>query len=267
MELFFQQYPESYLPNKDSAMPLVIVPGLFGSTTNWRGLGRKLGEHLPVIVVDQRNHGKSPHADSNNYFDMASDLLEFIDYQGIDRINLCGHSMGGKVAMVFSLLYPQRVESLVVLDIAPTEYVHSHAPYLEKMMSIELKSLESRSAADKKLIEAIPDTSTRLFLLQSLVGSRGSFEWRLNLPVLLRDMPKITSFPSELSELSNRVQSLFISGEQSNYLTEANHSQILEYFPSASFMAISSAGHWLHAEQPQAVLMALLNFLQKGKKK
>ena len=104
-------------------------------------------------------------------------------------------------------------------------------------------------------------------MLQSLVGARGTFEWRLNLPVLMRDMPKITGFPSELAELSNTVQSMFISGEQSDYLIEANHSRILEFFPSASFMAISSAGHWLHAEQPQAVLMALLNFLQKGKKK
>ena len=267
MELFSQKYPESYSPLGDSRTPVVIIPGLFGSTTNWRGFAAQLGEYHPTIVVDQRNHGRSPHADSHSYFDMVEDLLELIESHGLTKVHLCGHSMGGKVAMAFSLLYPDRVSSLAVLDIAPVKYNHTHAPYLESMINLELDSLESRSAADKMLTDAIPDTATRLFLLQSLAGSKGNFSWRLNLPVLLQYMPEILSFPlSELDGLSNAGATLFVSGEQSDYLKEVHHNQILKYFQTADFQAIPQAGHWLHAEQPKAVLAALLNFLQFGKK-
>jgi pimeloyl-ACP methyl ester carboxylesterase len=266
MQLFSQTYPKSYSPSVESSLPVLIIPGLFGSTANWRGFAKQLGEYCPVIVIDQRNHGRSPHADSHSYLDMVGDLLEFIDSNGLEQIDLCGHSMGGKVAMIFALMHPERVNSLAVLDIAPFEYSHTHAPYLEKMIDLDLNILQSRSAADQLLKEAIPDTSTRLFLLQSLAGAPGKFHWRLNLPVLLRDMPKILGFPfSQLVGLSNSGETLFVSGEKSDYLLESHHNQIRELFPTAHFKAISKAGHWLHAEQPQAVLDCLLNFLQIGK--
>lgn len=273
MELFFQKYPDTNPVSGDSfsqdddAMPVVIVPGLFGSTSNWRSFAKKLAECCPVYVVDQRNHGRSPHANSNSYADMANDLLEFLDFHELECVNLCGHSMGGKVAMMFSLLYPSRINRLIVLDIAPVEYQHTHAPFLEKMMSLDLATLESRAAADKFLGEAIPDTSTRLFLLQSLVGSKGQFNWRLNLQVLLSDMPKISGFPSsELDGLSNNGETLFISGELSDYVKDSHHDRILKYFPSAGFSSIPNAGHWLHAEQPLALMVVLLQFLHIGKK-
>ncbi|MFQ3244842.1 MAG: esterase [Arenicella sp.] len=266
MQLFSQAYPQSYSPSSDSAIPVLIIPGLFGSTTNWRSFAKQLGEYCPVIVIDQRNHGRSPHADSHSYSDMVGDLLEFIDNLGLAEINLCGHSMGGKVAMAFALMHPERVNRLAVLDIAPVEYSHTHAPYLEKLIELDLDLLQSRNAADQLLKHAIADTSTRLFLLQSLAGTQGEFHWRLNLPVLLRDMPKILSFPfSQLAGLSNTGETLFVSGEKSDYLLDSHHDQIVKFFPAAHFKAIPKAGHWLHAEQPQTVLDSLLKFLQVGK--
>ncbi len=267
MQLYYQKYPESYSPELDSREPVVIIPGLFGSVLNWRGFAVKLAEHHPVIVVDQRNHGRSPHADSHTYFDMLEDLLELLDSLALGQVHLCGHSMGGKVAMAFSLQYPDRLKSLAVLDIAPVEYTHTHAPYLESMIALDLNSLDSRSAADKLLSSSISDTPTRLFLLQSLAGSKGNFSWRLNLPVLLRDMPNILSFPSsQLDGLTNTGETVFISGDQSDYVKEIYHNQILRYFPATEFSVVPDAGHWLHVEQPQAVLTVLLNFLQFGKK-
>ena len=251
----------------DASTPVVIIHGLFGSTTNWRSFAKQLSEHHPVIVVDLRNHGRSPHIDSHTYTDMAADLIGLLDKLGVSSIQLCGHSMGGKVAMVLSLLYPERVERVAVLDIAPVEYGQSHASNLEKMIALDLESLESRNDADKKLSSDIPEASTRLFLLQSLVGSKGRFSWRLNLPVLLAEMEKISSFPfAELDQRSYTGNSLFMSGELSEYVSESDHSAVLEYFPKADFSVIPKAGHWLHAEQPQVVLTALLKFLQLGKK-
>lgn len=267
MELFSQKYPESYSPLVDSRVPVLIIPGLFGSTVNWRSFAKKLGEHHPVLVVDQRNHGNSPHVDSHSYADMVADLLEFIDSYSLKQVSLCGHSMGGKVAMAFALLYPDRVHKLLVLDIAPVEYVHTHAPYLKKMIALDLDSLQSRSDADKQLAESIDDTSTRLFLLQSLIGRRGSFKWKLNLPVLLSDMPKVLSFPSsDLDGLSFTGDANFIHGQASDYVMPSHHEKIIEYFPSAQFEVIPSAGHWLHADEPLTLLEVLLNFLNFGKK-
>jgi len=242
-------------------MPVVILPGLFGSTTNWRGFAKLLSEHWPVIVLDQRNHGRSPHAPTHNYLDMAGDLLDFLDAHKIEKIKLCGHSMGGKAAMVFSLLHPERVDQLAVLDIAPVSYSHTHAPYLKAMISLDLEAISSRSDADTLLSGAIPDVATRLFLLQSLIGTKGKFEWRLNLSTLLDEMPKILSFPS-MSE-SSAIDAIFVSGELSSYVKLSHHSEIKEYFPMANFEQVLGAGHWLHAEEPHAVLTVLLNFLRK----
>jgi len=267
MQLFFQKYPESYSPVEDSRIPVIIIHGLFGSTVNWRSFAKQLSKYCPVIVVDQRNHGRSAHAKSHTYMDMASDLLKLFDSLGLSMVQLCGHSMGGKAAMAFALRNPERVERMAVLDIAPVEYTHTHAPHLEKMIELDLSALESRSAADKQLSDDITDTSTRLFLLQSLVGSKGNFSWRLNLPVLLANMSKILGFPSlEFDGLRYDSKVLFMHGEQSDYVKAKDYNLILNYFPLADFSVIPHAGHWLHAEQPQAVLAALLKFLQLGKK-
>jgi len=267
MKLFFQSYPKGTNPGAGSKAPIIIIPGLFGSTNNWRGFARSVGEYYPVLVIDVRNHGRSEHANTHSYRDLAQDLLEFIDQQGIERIIPCGHSMGGKVAMVFSLLYPQRVASLVVLDIAPVGYSHNHAPFLDELIKLDLASLTSRGEADRTLQQAVPDTSTRLFLLQSLTGSPGHYRWRLNLHVLRRFMPEIVDFPTvDLINRSSEVATTFIYGEDSDYLQDTHYPKCQEYFPNAEFKGVAKAGHWLHIDNPPAVLEALLDVIQIGEK-
>lgn len=266
MKLYYQHYSEA--ANSEIALsqseqpPVIIIPGLFGSTTNWRSFAKKLSANHHVIVIDQRNHGRSPHADSQSYFDMSDDLLELINILELEKVILCGHSMGGKTAMVFALLHPERVGKLAVLDIAPVAYPHSHAPFLDALLDIDLSQLESRSAADKALKTAIPETSTRLFLLQSLVGRANNYQWRLNLPVLRSEMDKVVGFPSDqLKEYSSSVEARFIYGLNSTYISEKDRPLINKFFPKADFAGIANAGHWLHVEQPQRVLDALNEFL------
>ena len=261
MELYYQ----SYSPEKPSNQtPIIIIPGLFGSTVNWRSFAQKLAESYSVTVIDQRNHGNSPHANSNTYADMVNDLLMLCDRLNYDQVLLCGHSMGGKVAMLFSLLYPHRVKKLAVLDIAPVQYEHSHAPYLKALMQINLASLTSRSDAEKALQHTIKDTPTRLFLMQSLVGKTGEYRWRLNLPVLLNDMLEISGFPSDtVKGLISQKQTLFILGGKSNYVTKPHLSAVNNYFPEADIVTIGGAGHWLHAERPQETIEALIKFIKK----
>lgn len=243
--------------------PTVIIPGLFGSSINWRGFGKQLSLHCPVYLIDQRNHGRSPHCDTHSYADMVSDLLTFLDQQGLDKVVLCGHSMGGKVAMLFALLHPERVEKLLVLDIAPITYTHTHAPFLKALQEIDLSSLASRSEADRMVAKAIPETSTRLFLLQSLVSSDGEFSWRLNLDVLHDFMPQIIGFPDSLVENeTSAAPSLFLYGDESDYVPEQSHSLIRRYFTDAHIAPIEQAGHWLHVQQPAKVLEAIVQFIK-----
>jgi len=265
-----QLYSQAYLDNVDfvgsGQSPVVIIPGLFGSTTNWRSFAKNLSASLPVIVIDQRNHGRSPHADSNSYDDMVNDLLSLIDAQIINKAILCGHSMGGKVAMAFALKYPERVEKLAVLDIAPVTYEHSHAPYLEALMQIELPSLRSRAEADQALQAAIPNTSTRLFLLQSLTGGPGKYHWRLNIKVLHTWMSKLVSFPhNAYIGVQSSVPAVFIYGEESDYVP-GHENRVQEYFFNAHFERVAGAGHWLHADKPQEVSNILRKFVLNGEK-
>jgi len=265
MQLYYQRYPDNDADgDSDARPPLLIIPGLFGSTANWRTVARSIGENHPVWVIDQRNHGRSPHASSNTYADMCDDLLKFMDQHRLSSIVPCGHSMGGKVAMLFSLLHPDRVAGLVVLDIAPIAYNHSHAPFLEELMRVDLSSLTSRGEADRALQAAIPDKGTRLFLLQNLTGSAGQYRWRINLSVLHQYMNDLTGFPVALVEnLQYTKTALFINGERSDYLQASHHPLIVKLFAHVRFASISGAGHWLHAEQPEAIVKCLDSFLKE----
>ena len=217
----------------------------------------------PVIVLDQRNHGRSSHAPSHTYDDMVGDLLQFADRLELERFIPCGHSMGGKVAMLFSLLHPERVHKLAVMDIAPIRYSHSHAPFLEALLEIDLTHLKSRSEADRALQQAIPDTGTRLFLLQSLTGSPGAYQWRLNLPILHQFMAQIVDFPASMvNDRQSGADTVLICGEMSTYVRPEHYAEIRKYFTEARIVPIAEAGHWLHVEQPQRVLEALQEFIK-----
>ena len=265
MKLYYQTYFKQADSDGGSEhhelSPVLIIPGLFGSTANWRGFAKKLAEHRGVIVVDQRNHGQSPHAPENSFYDLVDDLLELIDDLEIDKVTLCGHSMGGKTAMMFALTHSSRVDKLMVLDIAPVQYSHSHAPILQALKSLDLSQFDSRTAIEQALSSSIEDKSTRLFIMLSLTGRAGEFRWRLNVDALLENLPFISGFP----DLSNNNVSysdscLFLKGGNSDYVTEAHYPRIKELFPGAVISTVEQAGHWLHVDQQRAVLEYVIDF-------
>lgn len=271
MELNYQCFPDDFLALSVSErkqsninIPIIIIPGLFGSIANWRGFAKRLAEFYPVIVLDLRNHGGSPHVSSHSYIDMVNDLDEFVKQHQLESITVCGHSMGGKVAMLFALLHPEKVEKLAVLDIAPVEYTHSHAPFLQELNRVDLSQLQSRRDADVLLAKVIPDTGTRLFLLQNLAGTSGCFHWRINVPVLLEFMPQIVGFPNEeIAGVSCLCQTIFILGGQSDYVKPHDYDRIGEIFKNVGFRKIDNAGHWVHADKPNELYEVLIEFLKK----
>jgi esterase len=244
-------------PGPAEAPPLVIAHGLFGSAKNWGAIAKRLSQGREVVAVDMRNHGDSPRAPVHDYPAMAADLAEVLESLG--EADLLGHSMGGKAAMTLALTRPELLRRLIVADIAPVAYGHSQIGYVEAMQALDLAPLRRRSEADAGLKASVPEAGVRAFLLQSLtVGPEGA-AWKLNLDVLEDQMPAIMGFPDLPGPFKGPT--LVLTGGKSDYVTEAHWPRIEALFPDLRRVAIEGAGHWLHAEAPEAFCAAVEAFL------
>ena len=241
--------------------PALVLHGLFGSGTNWRTIARRLGTRLECHLVDQRNHGRSPHTPGMTYPALAADVLAYLDAHRIDRAGLIGHSMGGKTAMTLALLAQERVRWLVVADIAPALSPSDHQPILDALRALALDALPSRTAADAALAPRLPDPGLRQFLLQNLVHGSSGLGFRIDLEAIAAALPDLVDFPAASPGAVYEGPTLFLRGARSDYITPHHESGIRALFPAASIATIDAAGHWLHAEQPAAVTARIEAFL------
>ncbi|NIZ60000.1 alpha/beta hydrolase [Sedimentitalea sp. CY04] len=226
--------------------PLLIAHGLYGSARNWGVIAKRLSNERLVVAVDMRNHGHSPWADTHSYPEMAEDLAQVIAAHS-GQMDVIGHSMGGKAAMMLALNYPEAVNRLLVADIAPVAYTHSQIQFIKAMRSIDLATLQRRSEAEEQLAKVGVEPALQSFFTQSL--DIPNKRWRLNLDALADQMPNIMSFPQ--TEASWEGSALFLSGAASDYVTPKYRPKVLSHFPQARFAKIPGAGHWLHAEKPR----------------
>ncbi|MDF2233482.1 alpha/beta fold hydrolase [Albimonas sp. CAU 1670] len=242
--------------------PLVIAHGLFGSARNWGAVAKRLSEGRRVIAVDMRNHGDSPWSDDHSYAGMAEDLEDALETHGGGEADLLGHSMGGKAAMTLAVTRaPAALRRLVVADIAPVAYRHSHLAYVEAMLAVDLGSLSRRSEVEPLIADAVPDRSLRAFLLHSLASGPDGLRWKLNL-VALRDwMGSMVGF--EPLEGSWPGETLFLRGGASDYADDAGLAAAKPLFPAMEVATLPGAGHWLHAEQPAEFSAAAAAFLDR----
>lgn len=245
----------------ETSLPLLIAHGLYGSARNFNSLGKRLAAGRRVVSVDMRNHGDSPWADAMGYPEMAEDLADAVARLCGGRAVVLGHSMGGKAAMALALSRPDLVEALIVADIAPVPYDHSHAGYIDAMQGVDLAQITRRSEAEPMLAEALPDRMLRSFLLQNLVIESGAARWRLNLAALKAALPDLMDWPGVWPEPAFEGPSLFLHGGASDYVLPEMQPRIRGLFPDAEFQRLEGAGHWLHAEQPEAFLTEVSRFL------
>ena len=251
MKLFYREIGQG--------KPIIIQHGLFGAGDNWLTAARLLEENYRVILPDARNHGQSPHDDAFNYEAMAEDLAELLDELGLDRALFVGHSMGGKAVMHLAVNYPNLVQKLVVVDIAPRYYPVHHQTILKAFSSIDLSKLKSRKDADDAMAVYIKDMSTRQFLLKNLTrADSGGFEWKLNLPIIKEQIENVGDpLPADTRY---EGPTLFIGGSNSDYIKEEDHALIRQHFPEAKIESIAGAGHWVHAEKPEEVVELMTDF-------
>ena len=261
-------------PTGESPPPLLLLHGLFGSSSNFRSPGLALAKRRPVLLADLRNHGASPHSDNCSLESMADDLIDTLDASGIEKATICGHSLGGKVAMVAALRAPERFSKLIVVDIAPVAYDHNHPGWkanveiMDAMLSLPAAALASRAEADKALESAgigkgAEGQMVRAFLLQNLIADEK--RWRLNLKALREAAASdvFAGFPSTLPPAPSSLPVRVIMGTKSPYAITAEHNkEIQRLFPGAEVGGPLEivAGHWVHAEKPKEFVAAVDEF-------
>jgi esterase len=242
---------------------VILLHGLFGSSDNWHHIMLKLAELFHVFAVDQRNHGQSPHSDEMDYPLMAADLNRFMAAHGLETAMVIGHSMGGKTAMQFALQFPERVEKLIVADMAPRAYAPVYQKVFAAQLALDLKSFATRQEIEDALAPAIPSLVLRRFLLKNLGrDSTGQFCWKINLRGISDNYLQLgrpVSAPAPFAK-----PALFIRGGKSDYINPEDESLIHELFPQAEIQNIAEAGHWVHADTPDAFVRLVLSFLREN---
>lgn len=252
---------------------IVILHGLYGSSDNWISIARRLEDRFTIFIPDLRNHGKSPHTSTHTFPDMVDDLYHFFIQHHIKNAIVLGHSMGGKLAMMFASDYPELVTNLIVADIAPKNYnsenqqfksVLQHELILGLMEELNLVAITSRKEIDHFLSEKLSSITLRQFLIKNIHRNKeGYFEWKINVQVLKNALHSISSevnsewFDARKPIFNYRVT--FIRGLNSDYISDQDFTAIRDIYPEARLIDIPNAGHWLHAEQPEKFIEAVLS--------
>lgn len=238
--------------------PLMILHGLFGFSDNWQTHAKKLAEYYRVILVDLRNHGRSDWSDEFSYEIMANDVIKLAESLGIEEMILVGHSMGGKVAMHLAAKQEELLEKMIVVDMGIKGYPMHHDHILKGINSLDFQTISARREADQQLSQHIDSYGVRQFLLKNMYWKeKGQLAWRMNVPVLEREMPKILS-GFEAPEIF--TPTLFIRGGMSNYVLDEDIPLLETQFPDMELVTVENAGHWVHAEAPNEFQEALLGF-------
>lgn len=252
MQLHFKQLGQG--------APLVLLHGLFGQADNWLGVAPKLAEKFHVFIPDLRNHGQSPHDSEMTYPLMAADVEEFFVAHHLQKAHVIGHSMGGKAAMQFALDFAQRIEKLVIVDIAPRSYPPSHVSIFKALLGLDLSKFQSRTQIEEALAPEIPSLNLRRFLLKNLGrNAANQFIWKMNLKGIWDNYEHVLEPVNGKSPF--RGPALFLRGGWSDHVTPADEPEIRRLFPAAHIETIAAASHWVHADAPGEFVKRIFGFL------
>ena len=240
--------------------PLVILHGLLGSLDNWVTVSKYLAKKYKVYIIDLPNHGKSYHTKYFSYENMANDLDSFFVENGLTKFSLLGHSMGGKLALKYVDMFEDKIDKLILVDIANKNYEYTRFNHVfDAIFSISLNNLETRKDADSIVSEIIKNAGERNFVLKNLKRTNQGFEWSPNINLLYSNLSAISS----KIILNNKVKNstLLILGENSNYFTDQDKNNLSNEFEKYLIKSVKNSGHWVHAENPKGFILVLEAFL------
>jgi esterase len=242
--------------------PLLILHGFLGMSDNWKTLGMQFAtEGFEVHMLDLRNHGRSFHSDEFSYELLAQDIEEYCNANILTNVDIIGHSMGGKTAMLFATMHPEMVDKLMIVDIGPKFYPQHHQSILGGLNAVDFSKKPSRTEVEKILSPYISDFGTRQFLMKSLYWEEpGQLAFRFNLTVFNQKMEEIGVALPPNSVFEKPM--LFIRGGNSNYILDSDFENIRTHFPKATIETIPDTGHWLHAENPELFHELAISFFK-----
>lgn len=240
--------------------PLLVFHGLFGMLDNWGSFGKEMGEYFPVHLIDLRNHGKSFHSEEMTHESLSNDILHYMEYHNFQKVNLLGHSLGGKAVMQFAINFPVKVAKLIVVDITPKAYPPHHQGIIKALQSVDFNKVESRKDVEEVLQQYIPQKSVIQFLTKNLYWTDDkTLNWRFNLKTLAEKYSEFVSNAIKFGVFAG--DTLFIAGAESNYILPQDEFQIKQQFPQASIVKIENAGHWVQAENPKDFAEVVKDFI------
>ena len=243
-----------------TSTPLLVFHGLFGMLDNWGSFGKDLGEYMPVHLLDLRNHGRSFHSEDMSHDDLANDIANYMVAHGIEKAHVLGHSLGGKAVMQFAINYPEKVEKLIVVDISPKAYPPHHQGIIKALQTVDFDKVNSRQEVEEVLHQYIPEKSVIQFLAKNLYWTDDKkLNWRFNLKTLSEKYSEFVSNAIKFGVFEG--DTLFISGEKSNYILPQDDFLIKQQFPKAKIVIVKNAGHWVQADNPVDFAMIVKDFL------
>ncbi|PKF60486.1 alpha/beta hydrolase [Psychromonas sp. psych-6C06] len=240
---------------------IFLIHGLFGSLSNLSTLATELQAYAHIVLIDVRNHGKSPQSESMTYPEMVADIFALADHLEVQTFSIIGHSMGGKIAMGCALTHPERVKRLVVADIAPVNYADKHSEVFNGLLLLDVKKIKNRMQANEQLSRYIDSPEIRQFLLKSLHKKEQHFHFVFHLTALANNYQHIRNWPYEKSVFN--APTLFIKGGNSDYILPEHQKTIMQQFPNAQPKIIANTGHWLHAEKAKTFNRLVMQFFQE----
>ena len=251
---------------RGSGQHILLIHGLFGSLENLNMVAKPLSEQYLVTSVDVRNHGNSFHQENMDYSTLAQDVIELLDHLAIERCVILGHSMGGKIAMQIALNHPERVEKLIIADIAPVTYPAHHNEIISGLQAIDLSQVHKRQDADKQLSPYVKELGVRQFLLRNIAAdASGQFHFKCHLGFIAQGYPQIMLANEALTDKGPFLgDTLFIKGGNSDYILAEHKAAIAKLLPQSKAKIIQGAGHWLHAEKTIAFNKVVLDFLKSS---
>jgi esterase len=239
--------------------PLLIIHGLFGMSDNWQSLAKQFAAFFEVHLIDLPNHGRSYHTDEFSYSQMSEDIKAYISDSNLENVIIIGHSLGGKLAMQLAVTEPQLISKLIVVDISPRFYPIHHDKIIEGLQSLDFSALKSRSEAEAVLSRYIEENDVRQFLLKSMYWKeKGVLDFRFNLGAISANIANVGEALIEGALFEKPT--LFLKGENSNYINDDDEDLIFTHFPNADIENIENSGHWLHAENPTQFFETVIRF-------
>lgn len=246
----------------DKPKHLLIFHGLFGQSDNFATLSKQFAEFYTVHAIDLRNHGRSFHSDDMSFEAMSEDILNYLNHHQIETCYLLGHSLGGRAVIEFAFKHPERIEKLIVADMAPKAYPPHHQGIIKALNSVDFEKIEKRSDVEELLKQYIPDMGTRQFLLKNVYHTdNGKYAFRFNLKTLTDSYNALVG--TNLSDEMFDKPTLFLRGEKSDYILDGDFDMLYKHFPKAEIKTITNSGHWVHAENPKDFYEKTIAFLEK----